>query len=269
MRPARGGPAAGGADEGLSGESPVLSLDQAIAASAADIAGKLPPGTRVAIVAFESPHQNLSDYIMDEVTGALVDGSLEVADRNNLEYVYKELNFQMSGAVSDEEAVGIGKFLGARYVVTGELVDLGARFRYRLNGINVQTARHESSTRLDVGNSRDFQKLSAALQKAAPRAVKTAGYGPAGASTPRGAGAFLDRGIRYASQKDYDKAIADFTEAIRLDGAFTAAYYNRGSAHKQKGDYRRARADFEEALRLDPGDADARNGLELLRQQGY
>ncbi|MDR2767137.1 MAG: hypothetical protein LBB82_02295, partial [Treponema sp.] len=89
-----------------------LSLDQAIAVSAADIAGKLPAGTRVAVVAFESPHLNLSDYIMREVTGVLVDGRLEVADRNNLPYVYQELNYQMSGAVSDESAIGIGKFLG-------------------------------------------------------------------------------------------------------------------------------------------------------------
>jgi hypothetical protein len=31
----------------------------------------------VAIVAFASEHENLSNYIMDELTGALVDGELK------------------------------------------------------------------------------------------------------------------------------------------------------------------------------------------------
>ncbi|MDR1232275.1 MAG: hypothetical protein LBK61_12855, partial [Spirochaetaceae bacterium] len=134
-----------------------LSLDEVIARSARDIAAKLPPGMRVAVVAFESPEQNLSGYIMDEIAGELTAGSLEVADRNNLEYVYKELGFQTSGEVDDESAQAVGKFLGARYVITGQFVDLGGRYRYRLNGINVETAVHESSTRLDVRNDRYFQ----------------------------------------------------------------------------------------------------------------
>ncbi|MDR1095275.1 MAG: CsgG/HfaB family protein, partial [Spirochaetaceae bacterium] len=135
-----------------SGGGDELSLGEAIAQSAAAIADKLPPGTRVAVIAFESPHGNLSGYIMDELVGVLVDGSLEVADRNNLAYVYRELNFQMSGDVNDKSAQSIGKFLGAQYVITGQLVDTGGEYRYRLNGINVETAAHEISARLDVRN---------------------------------------------------------------------------------------------------------------------
>jgi tetratricopeptide (TPR) repeat protein len=267
------------------GGGDMLSLDDAIAASAADIAGKLPPGTRVAIVAFESPHGNLSAYIMDEVTGALVDGSLEVADRNNLEYVYKELNFQMSGDVSDETAQAIGRFLGARYVITGQFMDLGRRCRYRLNGINVESARHESSTRLDVRNDRDFQEMFAALQKTPP-VVRTASYGTGGAA-PATAGAFLDRGIMYAGRGEWDLAIADFGEAIRLDGDLAAAWLLRGRAlyasvskvigvnenfsgvtslgtdgkvsGARKAVYEAAIADYSQAIRRDPENAAAYN----------
>jgi hypothetical protein len=84
-----------------------LSLEEAIEQSAVEIAAKLPAGTRVALVAFSSEYENLSEYIMDELTGALVNGNLEVADRRNLAYVFKELNFQMSGDVSDDTAVSI------------------------------------------------------------------------------------------------------------------------------------------------------------------
>jgi hypothetical protein len=88
-----------------------VSLAEAIGQSAEKLAAELPGGTRVVIAAFASEHGNLSEYIMDELTGALVDGDLEVADRRNLEFAYKELNFQMTGDVSDETAVSIGKFM--------------------------------------------------------------------------------------------------------------------------------------------------------------
>jgi tetratricopeptide (TPR) repeat protein len=295
------------------------SLDAAIEQSAAEIAGRLPAGTRVAVVAFDSPHGNLSFYIMDELAGALTGGSLEVADWNNLEYVYKELGFQYSGEVDDESAQAIGKFLAARYVIIGQLVDIGEGYRYRLNGINVETAIQESSTRMDVQNDRRFQQLYKALEKAAP-VVRAASYG--GASTPKTAGTFLDRGIGfamrgeyemaiadftealnldpdmqaawmlrgralYASVSDvyavdenfggvgtittfndvvsdekmavYDRAIADFTQAIRLNPDYAKAYLERGNAYDGKGDYDRAIADYTQAIRLDPDDAEAYN----------
>ena len=85
----------------------------------------------MAIVAFESENDNLSDFIMEEITGALVDRRIEVADRQNLAYVYKEPGFQMSGDVSDETALSIGKFLGAQLVITGQLQSTGGSYRYR------------------------------------------------------------------------------------------------------------------------------------------
>jgi hypothetical protein len=54
-------------------EAEGIPLEEAIEQSAAELAGELPAGTRVAIVAFSSEHKNFSEYIMDELTGALVD----------------------------------------------------------------------------------------------------------------------------------------------------------------------------------------------------
>ena len=68
---------------------------------------------------------------------------------------------------------------------------------------------------------------------------------------------------------DNDRAIADYTEVLRLNPNYADAYYNRGDAYDDKGDYARARADWEKALQLDPNDADARNNLERLRSMGY
>jgi hypothetical protein len=63
---------------GQAPETDSLSLEEAIEQSAAEVLVELPNGTRVAIVAFNSEHTNLSNYIMDELTGTLVDGHLEV-----------------------------------------------------------------------------------------------------------------------------------------------------------------------------------------------
>jgi predicted Zn-dependent protease len=62
-------------------------------------------------------------------------------------------------------------------------------------------------------------------------------------------------GIAYHDKRDFDRAIGDFDEAIRLDPNDAKAYANRGIAYGCKGDYDRAIADFEEAIRLSPRNA--------------
>jgi tetratricopeptide (TPR) repeat protein len=206
-----------------------ISLDEAIERSAAEIAEELPGGTRLAIVAFSAEHPNFSNYIMDELTGALVDRSLEVADRRNLEYVYNELNFQMSGDVSDEAAVSIGKFLGAKYVITGQLLKTGNGYRYRVSGINVELAVQESSTRLNIRNDQAMQNLLKNIRQTPP-VTAAAAYNTGSGGQPRTAGAFLDRGILFGSRGDFALAIEDFTEAIRLDPNNASAYLQRSKA---------------------------------------
>ena len=56
----------------------------------------------------------------------------------------------------------------------------------------------------------------------------------------------------YGQKGEHDKAIADCTEAIRLDPKDAKAYCNRGVAYGSKGEYDKAIADFTEAIRLDP-----------------
>ena len=53
---------------------------------------------------------------------------------------------------------------------------------------------------------------------------------------------------------------------VALIGLLASCYTNRGYAYDNKGDYDRAIADFTQAIRLDPNDADARRGLEEARQ---
>jgi tetratricopeptide (TPR) repeat protein len=74
---------------------------------------------------------------------------------------------------------------------------------------------------------------------------------------PNEAASYANRGNAYAAKGEFDKAIADFTRAIRLNPQDAHVYNNRGYAYDGRGKYDRAIADFDEAIRLDPKDADA------------
>ena len=72
---------------------------------------------------------------------------------------------------------------------------------------------------------------------------------------PKSALAFRNRGIAYAYKGDHDRAIADYSEAIRLDPKSALAFSHRGVSYAYKGDNDRAIVDYNEAIRLDPNNA--------------
>lgn len=63
---------------------------------------------------------------------------------------------------------------------------------------------------------------------------------------------FNNRGVAYYNKTDYDRAIADYNQAIRLDPSFVQAYNGRCATYNNKGDSDRALADCNEAISLDP-----------------
>jgi lipoprotein NlpI len=66
------------------------------------------------------------------------------------------------------------------------------------------------------------------------------------------ASAYHNRGLAHATLGEPDRAITDFSEAIRLDSGNPDSFVSRGSAYYAKGDAGRAIANFDEALRVDP-----------------
>jgi tetratricopeptide (TPR) repeat protein len=77
--------------------------------------------------------------------------------------------------------------------------------------------------------------------------------------------AYQGRGEAHQSQGDYDRAIADLTQAITLKPNFEQAYNNRGVAYFHKQDYAHAISDFNEALLIRPQYATA----QLNRGRAY
>jgi lipoprotein NlpI len=69
---------------------------------------------------------------------------------------------------------------------------------------------------------------------------------------PNNAGAFNNRGTVYNAMVQFDQAIQDFDQAIRLYPNDAVAFNNRGLAYEGKDQYDRAIQDLDQAIRLDP-----------------
>ena len=63
---------------------------------------------------------------------------------------------------------------------------------------------------------------------------------------------YIFRGLAYLKKKNFNYAIADFSQAILRNSKLVPAYFFRASAHLGNDDPIRARADLETALALDP-----------------
>ena len=73
------------------------------------------------------------------------------------------------------------------------------------------------------------------------------------------------------AKHDYDAAMADFNEAIRLDPSSLIAYNDRGVTWTSKSDYHKAHQQFNEVLRRAPGNAlaFANRGTNWFKQEEY
>ena len=76
---------------------------------------------------------------------------------------------------------------------------------------------------------------------------------------PEYAQAYNNRGAVYSDQGEVDKAIQDYNTAIDLNPEYASVYYNRGNAYADKGEVDKAIQDYNTAIDLNPENAAAYN----------
>lgn len=65
---------------------------------------------------------------------------------------------------------------------------------------------------------------------------------------PKNPYAFDNRGEAWREKGNLERALSDFNESLRVDATFTSAYLNRAITYELQGDKTRARADYQKAL---------------------
>ena len=60
------------------------------------------------------------------------------------------------------------------------------------------------------------------------------------------------RGLIFYDQDNYDRAIPEFSQALKIDPKYDEAYYYRGRSFFLKKDYKSAIPDFTASTKLDP-----------------
>jgi len=72
---------------------------------------------------------------------------------------------------------------------------------------------------------------------------------------------------RGGEEIDDNRAISDFTQAIRLNPNYTNAYLDRAWIHHRRDDFTRAISDYEAVLRIIPDHYQAEHLLDLARRR--
>jgi len=117
-------------------------LDNAIREMSDYLNKRIPAGSKVVFLNIKSDWPDLSNYILDNLmVNAVNDDVFAVVDRQQLDAIRSELNFQWSGEVSDASAQEIGEMLGAQSIVSGSITTIGSVYRIQVRAIEVKTAK--------------------------------------------------------------------------------------------------------------------------------
>ncbi|MDR0443670.1 MAG: CsgG/HfaB family protein [Treponema sp.] len=118
-------------------------FDDAINDYAAGLISRIPQSKGIAVIAFETDKHELMVYFfgaMEEKLWEKKNITMEILERRRIENLQQELNFSLSGQVSDETAVGIGKAIGADTLIYGSMSKIGKEYRMTLRATGVETS---------------------------------------------------------------------------------------------------------------------------------
>jgi hypothetical protein len=93
----------------------------------------------VAVVGFQADTIRFSNRVIDDLIDGLIAAHARVVDRQNMEAVRAEQEYQYSGYVDEESAVSLGHELGASAIILGSGENMQDYYRFNFRMISVQT----------------------------------------------------------------------------------------------------------------------------------
>jgi len=102
------------------------SLDEAVLSAAMTISRDLPAGSSVAVINFRSDSENLNEYVLSELYGAILrNRSVIPVQPNPGQFQTIRGGLNTAGELNGETAQSIGKLLGVQYLITGSIKQNG------------------------------------------------------------------------------------------------------------------------------------------------
>ena len=142
-------------------QSKGVTIDNALTQAAEKFSSSLKNRTTVAILGISSSYNELSEYMLGELTTDIVQlRKLQVVTRANLDVIKKEMNFQLSGEVSDETMQQLGAKTGAQTVISGSFKPLGTLYVLDIQAFDVTTATIQDTYRSNVVSDETLELLT-------------------------------------------------------------------------------------------------------------
>jgi hypothetical protein len=166
--------ACGGSPTPVSAQAvtPPDELDAAIRETSNYLNKQLSKGNKLMILNVQSDFPALSEYIIDELIANTVnDRVFSVVERQQLNTIRAELNFQMSGEVDDATAQSLGRMAGAQIIISGAVSRIGDLYRLRVRALSVQGAQIEGQFNRNIPGNPTITALVSS---------KATGYGGGG-----------------------------------------------------------------------------------------
>jgi len=264
----------------VSGQSNAANLDEAIQQSAREMSLRFAMGPRVAVLNFASPSNDLSTYVVREMTSALERARTStLISRQDIDRALGGMNLTLSGEITEANARQLGRNLNAGFVVIGDLAGSGNNYRVRTRLINVSQGTSVIALDINVRDNAHIVRLlgtpapvvatpapapaPAPAPVAAPAPAPVAAPAPAPAAPvtyrvgdrgPAGGFIFFDKGNNNDGWRYLEAAPADITARNGLIVATSEAINHQNNRERTVGTGRNnTAAIMEEARRLGGG----------------
>ena len=136
-----------------------VTYDVAVRNTVTQITRAIDENETIAIIGFYSTSEQFSTRLIDDITRDLINDGVQVVERQRLNAVLREQNFQLSGNVSDESMQSIGRMLGASSIIIGNGENMVEHYRINFRVLSVRTALVKRQIAQDVTYNANMRRL--------------------------------------------------------------------------------------------------------------
>lgn len=186
---------------------------------------------------FEWLHKGLADILITDLSSS---PQIKVVERENLEKLLKEQQLQLSGVVSEKDAVTMGELLQARTLIYGSFIIQGQNLRIDARITDVETGRIENTMKIDGSTD----EIMSVLQEFSKRVFLELVLEPMSESGPDvnvEAVKNYYQGIDLLDRGNIDEAMKKFRLSSQIDPLYNKPQKSMEEAYRFLKDFKRLR----------------------------